>query len=218
MPDILTDKLYFLASVAVSSIDGVQAKTVPNAIAASAFLGTMAEFIHTMLNRIDSPSTTLISGGSAGAVALGLPSTIGNSSIRGRVHGMPFTLTNVGVSGQPASGISTTSGQIRKVGVALKLSALAPGSSFDAAGGALQFVIGSAFATSAGAVTSAAQTAYFNSVPTPKFSADQIPVGLLLITNSFAPSAGIVNSMVETDARQWAGAQLSLIMPGVVQP
>ena len=219
MSDILTEQLYFLGSASVSAVDGIAHKTAPAAINTSAFLGTMAEYMHRMFNRIDSPSTTLISGGSTGAVALGLPSTIGNSSVVGRVHGMAFTLTTEGISGQPGSAISTTSAQIRKVGVAIVLSAFPPNSSFAATqNAAVQFVIGSAFATSAGAVTSGGQSAYFNSVPNPKFSADQIPVGMLWITNSFAPSAGITNSLIQTDARHWAGAQLSLFMAAVQQP
>lgn len=219
MPDILTEQLYFLGSASVSAVDGIAYKTMPAAINTSAFLGTFAEFMHRMLNRVDSPSATLISGGSGGSVALALPSTIGLSAIQGRVHGMPFTLTAVGISGQPGSAISTTSAQIRKVGVAIVLSAFPPNSSFDATqNAAVQFVIGSAFTTSAGAVVSGGQSAYFNSVPNPKFSADQIPVGMLWIPNSFAPSAGITNSLIQVDARHWAGAQLSLFMAGITQP
>lgn len=219
MPDILTEQLYFLGSASVSAVDGIAHKTTPAAINTSAFLGTFAEFMHRLLNRIDSPSTTLISGGSGGSVALALPSTIGASAIRGRLHGMPFALTTVGISGQPGSAISTTSAQIRKVGVAIVLSAFPPNSSFDATQNAtVQFVIGSAFTTSAGAVVSGGQSAYFNSVPNPRFSADQIPVGMLWVPNSFAPSAGITNSLIQVDGRHWAGAQLSLFMAAITQP
>ena len=218
MTDVLSEQLYFNGVTSVSALDGIPYKTMPNAVNTSAYLGTLGDMLFKLLNRIDSASTTLISGGSAGAVALGLPSTIGHSTVAGLVHGMPFHLTNIGVSGQPASGISTASNQIRKVGVALVLSAFPPGSSFDATGGALQFVIWSAMITGALSCLSGGQSAFFNSVPTPRFSAMQVPVGVLLIPNSFAASAGIANTNIDTDARVWAGMNLSLMLPTVAQP
>ena len=204
----LNESLVGFVSATVSSIDGRPYTTVTTP-AASAGFGTMGELLHKLLNRIDSPSATLISGGVGGSVAISLPSSVGNSAIRGTIQGVPFMLTNIALSGMPTSAASTGSTTIRKVLVCLAVSALPVASSLDAAAGTVQFVYSSAFGTSGGAVLSGGQSAYFNSVPLPKAHAGQIPVGWLNIPNSFAQSAGISASMMITDPRETRGVNLS---------
>ena len=187
--DLASERLYALVSAQASSVDGKLYNLVQT-VGTSAFLFTGAEMFQRMMNKITSPSATLISGGSAGAVAVtmtGLP-----SGINGLFHNWPFSFSAAGaLSAQPTSLISTASTNIRKVLVTLGMSAFTPQSSFALAGGTVQFVYGSVFTTSAGAVTSGGQSAYFNSVPLPKPSAGEIPLGWINVFNSFAVSAEI---------------------------
>lgn len=216
--DIRSEKLYALVSTAVSAGDGVQYKTVPGHLAASAFLDTMADFMAKSLNKITTASTTLASGGSAGAVAVGLGGDR-TSGIQGTIHGIPFHLSAAGtMSASPTSLISTASNTIRKVLVTLGGLTVPPASSIGTASGSLGFVYGSAYATSAGAVTTGGQSAYFNLVPLPKASAGEIPLGWINVTNSFAVSAGLANHHLITDYRETQGVNLSLIMAGLIQP
>ena len=119
--DVRTEMLYGVVSAAVSAGDGITYKTVvPQP---SAPLMTMAEMIRRMVTHLTSPSATLVSGGSAGAVAItvtGLP-----SGINGRLQGVPFSLSYTGtLSAQPTSQVSTASTTIRKVLVTITMSAL----------------------------------------------------------------------------------------------
>lgn len=216
--DIRSESQYALVSVAVSAGDGVQYKTVPSHLAESAFLGTVADFIMKLMNCIHTASTTLVSGGSAGSVAVGLGGDR-TSGIDGRYHGAPFHLSAAGtLSAQPTSLISTASNTVRKVLVTLGMSAIPPASSFALAGGTVQFVYGSAYNTSAGAVGSGGVSATFNKVPLPRASAGEIPLGWLNVYNSFAVSAGIADHMLITDYRETQGVHVSLIMAGLQQP
>ncbi|HEY5866324.1 MAG TPA: hypothetical protein VI542_12395, partial [Candidatus Tectomicrobia bacterium] len=54
---------------------------------------------------------------------------------------------------------------------------------------------------------------YFDYVPMPKPSANEIPVGWLNIPNSFSTSAGIANSHMITDFRVTQGINFSAMMP-----
>lgn len=217
--NIATTKMYATISAPVSAIDGIQYKTMQPQV--SAFLGTMLEMLHKLHNRILTASTTLISGGSAGSVALGTSGAggaSGMSGIMGTIQGWPFFITGEALSAQPSGQISTTSTTIRKVLVVLTASALPVASSLAAGGFSLAFVYGSAYTTSAGVVNSGGASAYFNKVPLPKPSANQVPVGWLNVYNSFATSAGIANHMMITDWRETQGINFDLILSAVVQP
>ena len=213
--DVRTEMLYGVVSAAVSAGDGIAYKTV--APQPSAPLMTMAEMIRRMVTHLTSPSATLVSGGSAGAVAItvtGLP-----SGINGRLQGVPFSLSYTGtLSAQPTSQVSTASTTIRKVLVTITMSALPVASSFALGGGAVGFVYGSAYTTSAGVATSGGQSAYFDLVPLPLPSANEIPVGWLNIPNSFATSAGLANSHMICDLRAVQGVNMSALLAGIPQP
>ena len=213
--DVRTEMVYGVVSAAVSAGDGIAYKTV--APQPSAPLMTMAEMIRRMVTHLTSPSATLVSGGSAGAVAItvtGLP-----SGINGRLQGVPFSLSYTGtLSAQPTSQVSTASTTIRKVLVTITMSALPVASSFALGGGAVGFVYGSAYSTSAGVVTSGGQSAYFDLVPLPLPSANEVPVGWLNIPNSFAVSAGLANSHMINDLRSVQGVNMSALLAGIPQP
>jgi hypothetical protein len=223
MPNVLTESIYALVSASVSAIDG-KTYGVQNA-QVSAGMGTMFELMLRLFNHVDHPSAALISGGSAGAVVLATPTSIGMSAVIPITYqGVPYYLNSAAaVSGSPASnaspGYSTTSTTIRKVLVGLTFSALPLASSPGSNGGAaMVFVYGSAYTTSAGVVTSGGASAYFNLVPLPKPSAGMVPVGWLNIPNSFAASAGIDNTMMICDLRATQGYDLSAIQGTIVQP
>lgn len=215
--DVRSEVIYGLASAAVSGPDGVVYRTVaPQATP----LFTMAELLRRLNNRILSPSATLASGGSAGAVAITIPTT-SPSGILGTVQGWPFSLSGTGtMSAQPTSLISTASTTIRKVLVTIGFSAFQSTMSSLAIGtGSVQFVYGSAVTTPAGAVTSGGQTAsYFDAVPLPQASAHEVAVGWLNVPNSFSVSAGLVNSLMMTNFQATQGVNLSLILAGMPQP
>ena len=218
MTQINTDILIAEVSAQVSALDGVtfdvQAKP-----GASAFLGTFTEFMQKLASRITTPSTTLVSGGSTAAIAIALGTTAPVSGIAGVFQGWPFQLSAAGnPSGSPTSLISTGSTTVRKVLVTLGMSALPVASSLALAGGTVQFVYGSDFATSAGAVASGGVSATFNKVPLPKPSAGEIPIGWLNVPNSFAVSAGISDDMLITDYRETQGFDFSAILGVVQQP
>ena len=213
--DVRSEMLYGVVSAAASAGDGVTYKTLSPQ--PSAPLMTMVEMIRRMVTHLTVPSATLVSGGSAGAVGItvtGLP-----SGVNGRIQGVPFSLSAAGIlSAQPTSLVSTASTTIRKVLVTIGMSALPVASSLALGGGTVQFVYGSAFNTSAGVVTSGGQSAYFDLVPLPLASANEVPVGWLNITNSFAVSAGIANHQMICDLRMTQGINLSALLTGIPQP
>lgn len=215
--DIRTEVLYGQVSAAVSGPDGIVYKTLaPQAVP----LFTMAEFLRRMNNRLLSPSATLASGGSAGSVQITIP-TGSPSGILGTVQGWPFSVSGTGApSGAPTSLISTSSTTIRKVLVTLGFSAFQSTMSSLALGGAtVQFTYGSAYATSAGVVTSGGQTAsYFDYVPLPQASAHEVIVGWLNVPNSFATSAGINASHMFHNFQLTQGVNLSALLAGMPQP
>lgn len=180
---------------------------------------TMLEFLRRCMTNITTPSTTIVSGGSAGSVALAF-GTATPSGIAGMFQGIPFVLSAAGtLSAQPTAAISTASNQIRKVLVTITMSALPVASSLALAGGAVGFEYGSAMTTSAGAVTSGGQGySYFDYVPLPMPSANEIPVGWLNVVNSFSVSAGIINSCMFTDYRVTQGLNMSAMLIGIPQP
>jgi len=221
--DVRSEKLYFFVSGQVSADDGVTFNTVPNATGASAFLDTMADLMHKMLNRITTPSTTIISGGSAAAVAITVGTTDGASGYKGYIMGMPFTASAGGhVSADPSSALagacSTASNEVRKVLVCLEPSSGWPIQSSLGGTVTVAFVNGSAFTTTAGSVASGGVSATFNQIPLPKPSAQQIPVGWLNIPNSYTSGDGITTDMMIHDYRETQGANLSLVMTNVQQP
>lgn len=218
MPNILTDTLTAFVSGSVSAIDGRPYGVQANVL--SATLGTAAEMFMKIFNRVLTPSACLASGGSAGAVLIQAPTSVGlSATVAVWYHGAPYHLMSAtAISGQPPSAtVATTSAQIRKVLVGITVSAPPLASSPSSnAGAAMVFVVGSAFATSGGAVTSGGQSAYFNSVGLPKPSAGMIPFGWLNIPNSFAASAGIADHMMITDWRATQGMDLSAVMGNVI--
>jgi hypothetical protein len=193
----------------------------PPVTGASNLAQIMAELWRRAFTHILSPSATLISGGSAGSVALNA-ATAGPSGIWGLCQGMPFFLSGVAISGAPISTVSTASNQIRKVLVTIPISAFGgsgPAGSSLAGTATLQFVYGSAMITSPPVATSGGQGAsYFDMVPLPLPSANEVPVGWLNIPNSFATSASIAASHMYNDYRVLQGYNLSNILGIRIQP
>lgn len=230
--DVRSERIYGMVSTLVSAGDGLQVRSLlpqppslvgsanPGPVSAPTFL--WSEMLRRLVTHVISPSATVISGGSGGAVALGPSSGMTTESgFAGRFQGVPFYFSTVSGawSGQPLSGVSTASNQIRKVLVTVPMSAL-PVSTFAASGPAnLTFVIGSAMTTSANAATSGGQTlSYFDSVPLPVPSAGEVPVGWLNWPNSQAVSASIQTSWMMTDYRVTQGLNMSALLQGVPQP
>ena len=213
----LNAKLIARVSATVSSIDGVTHDVLQQP-GASAFLGTLAEAYQKLMSKIDSPSATLISGGSTAAVAINVNTTDGASGIYGHFQGWPFRISAGGhLSASPTSLISTASTTVRKVLVTLALSNLPVASSIALGAGTVQFVYGSAYDTTASTVLSGGVSATFNKVPLPKASAGEIPIGWINVPNSHAVSAGIADHMLITDYRETQGFDFSAIM-SIVQP
>lgn len=230
MTDIRREMAFAAVSAQVSAADGLIVDTMtfqPPLSAASNLMHTMAELFRRAFTYVLSPSATLISGGSAGSVALNA-ATAGPSGIWGMCQGQPFFISSLAagsLSGSPISTISTASNQIRKVLVTVGISAFGgsgPATSSlagSAVGSILQFVYGSAMNTSANQATSGGQGAsYFDMVPLPLPSANEVPVGWLNIPNSFATSAGLAASMMFNDYRVFQGYNFSAIFPVRQQP
>lgn len=226
--DVRTEKVMAFVSSLVSAGDGIQYKTLLPQPPADTKLGAShaqilwIEMLRRSLTYVASPSATIISGGSLGAIALSPSSGMTTESgFAGRFQGVPFYFSGVSgaISGQPGSAASTASNQIRKVLVTVPMSAL-PVSTFAASGPAnLTFVIGSAMVTSANAATSGGQqVSFFDYVPLPVPSAGEIPVGWLNWPNSQAASAAIQTSWMITDYRAVQGLNLSAMMTGIPQP
>jgi hypothetical protein len=218
MPNILTEAMVALVSGSVSAIDGQPYGHQGGQV--SAHLGTLYEFMQKLLNRIDTPSATLISGNSAGAIMLAAPTSVGvSAAVVGRLQGWPFAVMSANqVSGQPNSAVSTTATQIRKVLVGLTFSALPLASSFSSnAGATMVFVVGSAYATASGAASDGAAS-QFAQVPLPKPSAGLVPLGWLNIPNGCPGSTGISATCMITDYRTTQGVDLSLTQGTVYQP
>lgn len=230
MAQVRGDMVYAVVSSVVSAGDGVTYEvTIPapapqsqptvvtgnatNVTAVSNPQVDMLEVLRRCFTNITTPSTTIVSGGSAGSIALAF-GTATPSGIAGMFQGVPFVISAAGtLSAQPASAISTASNQIRKVLVCIGMSALPVASSLGLGGGTVQFTYGPAVLTSAGACTSGGQgLSYFDYVPLPKASANEIPVGWLNVVNSFAASAGIINSCMMVDYRVTQGLNFSAMM------
>jgi hypothetical protein len=218
MTTINTDILVAKVSAQVSAEDGVLTDIV-QVVGASAYLFDMADAFRRCMTRIHTASAGLQAGGSTAAVAFsGWPNS-GFSGITGLWQGWPFA-TISGGSGSPTSLISTASNTIRKVLCTMKVNngVIPPASSISSLSAVLQFVYGSAYATSAGAVTTGGQSAYFNLVPLPKPSAGEIPVGWINVPNSFVTSAALSAPMMITDWREIQGLNFSAILGVVQQP
>lgn len=227
MPQVRGDMVYAVVSAAVSAGDGVTydftgPQPPPLNPATSISAGVvgisnpqvdMLEVLRRCFTNITTPSTTIVSGGSAGSIAIGYGADT-PSGIAGMYQGVPFRLSAAGTpSAQPTSLISTASNQIRKVLVALGMTTLPVASSVALTAGTVQFTYGPAFTTSANAVTSGGQgLSYFDYVPLPKPSANEVPVGWLNVVNSFSTSAGIINSCMFTDFRVTQGLNFSAMM------
>ena len=214
--NIATTQLYALMSAQASSVDGTL-YDLTKTVTVSAYLGTMAEMFLKLFNRLGTPSCTLVSGTSAGAVALATPTVnSGNAGIEGLYHGVPFRISAGGLlSADLASLASTTSMTIRKVLVGLSLGDIsAVNSSMASTIGTLTFVIGSAFAVSyANAASNGVASAWFNQVPTPKASAGLVPVGIINIPTSTVSL--VSNGMLTFPLREIYGLNLSALVDPV---
>jgi hypothetical protein len=224
--DLRREMAFAFVSNPVSAGDGVAfayQKEVPPGTAASNVMHSLAEMFRRCYTYVMSPSATLVSGNSAGAVALTLGTT-GPSGVWGMFQGQPFYISATGtLSAQPAAAISTTSYQMRKVLVALALSNFwgnsAPGTSSLAGTTTLQFTYGSAMLTSANAVNSGGnQVSFFDAVPMPLASAGEVPIGWINVPNSFAVSAGLSASMLYSDLRVLQGYDMTSLLQGRAQP
>lgn len=233
--DVQSERVFALVSSLVSSVDGVQYHTVtpqppPLALAPVSFTGvggvsnpmlTMVEVLRRSFTYITTPSTTLVSGTAAGAVAVTLMTT-GPSGIQGMLQGMPFVVSATGTpSAALGASAATTSTTIRKVLVTLGLSAQPTGISggFALAGGTVQFVYGSAMNTSAMACTSASQAlSFWDYVPLPMPSAGEVPLGWICVPNSFTAAQATIGSGMFTDYRVTQGINFSAMMLGLTQP
>ena len=226
--DVRSEKVYAVVSAMVSAGDGIPYDVAvaqpPDArglgTGASIVQITMLEMLRRLTTHILTPSATLVSGGSAGSIGVNVGLAAPVSGIFGMFQGVPFLLSAAGIlSGSPTGAISTTSGQIRKVLVTIGMSALPVASSLALNGGTVQFVYGSTVVTSALACTSGGQTfSYFDQVPLPLPSANEIPMGWLNVPNSFSVSAGIFSSYMVTDFRATQGLNLSAMLQGIAQP
>src|SRR5262245_24326807 len=230
--DAKTEQLYALVSQAVSAGDGVQYDMVAPApralqrfpvtftgggVGVSAPQGTWLDYLVKTNNRIHSVSNSVASGGSTAAIQITLGAA--PSGIVGLIQGVPFQISAAGeLSGSPTSQASTASYEIRKVLVTVAFTSFFA-SSVPLACGVVQFVYGSAMRTSANAVTSGSQEAsYWDYVPLPKCSANQVAIGWLTIPNSYTTSQGIPNSWMKTDYRVTQGLDLSAMLQGLQQP
>ena len=226
MVDILRDTAFAAVSAQVSAGDGLAIDTMtfqPPAGGASNLAHTMAELWRRAFTHILSPSASIVSGGTAAAVALNFGAT--PLGLWGLCQGQPFILSATGtLSGTPGSAASTASNQIRKVLVTFAIPAFggsgpATSSLASTAVTALQFVYGSAMLTSANAATSGGQAvSYFDGVPLPLASANEVPVGWLNIPNSFGSGAGVNASHMYSDYRVFQGYNLSNILGTRQQP
>ena len=225
MVDILSEYAYAAVSAQVSAADGILTDTMtfqPPLSAASNLQAPMAELFRRLFTYVISPSATLISGGSAGSIAL-TAATTGPSGVWGLCQGQPFFFSGVTISGSPTSALGNTrSNQIRKILVTLPISSFGnSGPLASSLGGAatLQFVYGSAMNTSALAATSGGQgVSFFDMVPLPLPSANEVPVGWLNIPNSCSVSSMLTASCIFTDYRVTQGYNFSAIFPTRVQP
>ena len=228
MVDILNDRAFAAVSAQVSAGDGIVVDTMtfqPPASAASFMMQTTAELWRRAFTKVLSPSATLVSGGSAGSVALNFGAT--PLGLWVMCQGQPAIISGTGtLSGSPTSNQGNTlSYQIRKILVTLPFPAFgASGPAGSSLGStaitALQFVYGSAMNTSALACTSGGQGAsYFDMVPLPLASANEVPVGWINVFNSASMSAlGLVASCLYSDLRILQGMNLSNILGTRIQP
>jgi hypothetical protein len=219
----ISQQLYALTSSQVSAIDGIQFDTVQPEL--SAHLGTFAEMVLKLMNRLTTPSATLVSGGSAGAVALafGAAGAPQGSGVQGLYQGVPFNVSGAGtISGEFPSAVSTTSLTIRRVLVGLSLGDISAVTSSIASNvGTLTFVVGSAYNVSvANAASNGGVSAWFNQVPLPKHSAGLVPVGAINVPNSAtaASAGGISNTCLTFPLREIYGFDLSALIGNPVQP
>lgn len=224
MTEINTDQLTALVSATASSVDNI-AYDVQAQVGLSAYLGTLADLVLKLMNRITVPSVTLVSGGSAGAVALAFPAagTPGGSGIQGLYQGVPFNISAAGtISAEFTSAFSTTSLTIRRVLVGLSLGDVsARTSGFASNVGTLTFIVGSAYNVSvANAASTGGVSAWFNQVPLPKHSAGLVPVGVINVPNSATTvsTGGISNTCLTFALREIYGLDLSAIIGQPVQP
>ena len=228
MPNVRGEPVYAVVSTLVSAGDGVGYEftapapaplTQPQTLDGRSGAGVsnpqidLLEAFRRCFTNITTPSTTIVSGGSAGSVALAF-GTATPSGIAGMFQGVPFVLSAAGtLSGAPTSLVSTASNEIRKVLVCIGMSAVPVASSLALGGGTIQFTYGPAVRTSANACTSGGQgLSYWDYVPMPRPSANEVPVGWLNIPNSFATSAGIANSHMITDFRVTQGLNFSAML------
>lgn len=226
--ELHTTTLFARVSAQVSADDG-QKQNITQLVGASAFMTNMADMLAKLFNRLTVPSCTLVSGGSAPAVALALPTVdSGDGGIHGLWHGVPFRISATGtISGDPSSALNaitasqmdTTSTTVRKVLVCLSLGDISAVTSSIASNvGTLTFVNGSTYNVSYSLQASTGGvSAVFNKVPTPKASGNVIPVGILNIPNSYTSGDGLANTMMTFPLRELYGVNLSAVFGSAVE-
>jgi hypothetical protein len=224
--DILNDRAFAAVSALISAGDGLGIDTItfqPPLSAASNLMHSTAELWRRAFTHILSPSASVVSGTGVAAVALTFGAT--PLGLFGMCQGQPFLISGTGLlSGTVGSAASTASNQIRKVLVTFAFPAFggsgpATSSLASTAVTALQFVYGSAMVTSANAANSGGQGAsYFDMVPLPLASANEVPVGWLNIPNSYGSGGGVAASYMFSDYRVFQGYNLSAIFATRVQP
>jgi len=227
--------LYAQVSNAVSAIDGIQNKVME--VKTSAFLGTLAEVLMKMNNRILTPGTGLHLSDTAGTsvimsvVTSAFPGAFGNSA--GTLvlfHGVPYFLTgSAAISGTLVGSLASTgTTQIRKILVGLIMpsapasnagAVLSYASGTAASNVRLGFVYGSVYAVSGAGAVSVGSDSAFDAVPLPKASANFIPVGWLNVTCCAASTVLTLSAAsVRVDFRETQGANYSLFMSAIAQP
>jgi hypothetical protein len=233
--NLRSEKLYAYTSAAVSSIDGIAYKTTK--LELSAYLGTMAEMLMKMNNRVLTPSNNLHLSNTPGiSVILSVMASANAGQFGASMgslvlfHGVPyFIVQSAAISGAlTMSLVSTGASQIRKVLVCLAMpssvasntgAVLSYASGTNASNVYLNFVYGSAFGVSGANSVSVGTDSAFDAVPLPKASANQIPIGWLNIVTGQTSAAGVLSAAsVRMDMRETQGINFNLFMSAIAQP
>lgn len=233
--NVNTTQLYALVSNTVSAIDGITNKTME--VKLSAWLGTLAETIMKLNNRIMSPTVQMHGSDTYGIsvivsiVTSAVPGGFGNSA--GTLvlfHGVPYFLVgSAAISGALIGSLASTgTTQIRKILVGFIMPS-APASNMGfvlsyASGTAasnvrLGFVYGSAYKTQSAGSVSVGTDSAFDAVPLPKASANMIAVGWLnIVACNTSTVLALSAASFRMDLRQTQGANLAVFLSAIVQP
>lgn len=220
MVHVNTERLIAQVSAQVSAIDGITYDTYLPQV--SSFLGTFAEFMFKMVNRIDSPSAAIVASDAGTSIAFVGGGVVAESAwVGGRFQGWPWA-ASASSSGSALLGsqASTTSTVARKVLVTIFFSgiSLPVASSIDTTEIQVGFVYGSDFATGALAASTGGVSSIYNLIPLPKPSGGEIPVGWVNVPNSYTSGDAVLATMLITDWREIQGYDMSAILGTIQQP